>query len=394
MSCDQAIKTLLEYSFDSSDDTAQAAQRVVANAMLLKPETRQMFVSFGYETKACQKLKSNDFDNQFLVSRIIFLATYDKTIDLKKLLTKHDLAGSITSNLSQHAKLISAKPTGPSPPMRDMALDEMLRLMFNITHFCKNEVSLFVPAIQHIIPLFWKKDIPERRPLDSPFGPLVNSLVNLTFEGATAKATLYPTEQPSKLADRLCQLLNSGLREYDGNDLDVSVTPLIGVLAELFQNAPDATKKSMRDQLLPTAEDRKVVLGKGNTLPSRLLRSCNNPMAPKLGTAVSHFLFDLSDKDASKFVENVGYGFASGFLFQNKIPMPASAQETHGPTDSSGKQRAVNPITGQFLDQENHVDTTPMTEEEKEREAERLFVLFERFVYTAITVVCNSTNRK
>ena len=37
----------------------------------------------------------------------------------------------------------------------------------------------------------------------------------------------------------------------------------------------------------------------------------------------------------------------------------------------------VNPITGQKLDMESNLEIE-MTDEEKEREAERLFVLFER----------------
>ena len=83
----------------------------------------------------------------------------------------------------------------------------------------------------------------------------------------------------------------------------------------------------------------------------------------------------MSDRDASRFVENVGYGLASGFLFQNNIPMPPSAPET---SNARNTERSVNPITGQFVDAEDPVDEPEMTQEEKEREAERLFVLFER----------------
>jgi hypothetical protein len=38
----------------------------------------------------------------------------------------------------------------------------------------------------------------------------------------------------------------------------------------------------------------------------------------------------------------------------------------------------INPITGQRLEAESIPDIAEMTDEEKEREAERLFVLFER----------------
>ena len=105
-------------------------------------------------------------------------------------------------------------------------------------------------------------------------------------------------------------------------------------------------------------------------------------------------MFELSGKDAGKFVENVGYGFASGFLISNNIQMPESALDAHATAaggrgdgeegGGDGAQRreriAINPITGQRRDAED-LDTGPeMTMEEKEREAERMFVLFERYV--------------
>ena len=105
-----------------------------------------------------------------------------------------------------------------------------------------------------------------------------------------------------------------------------------------------------------------------------------NPLAPSFGTAVSHLLFTISGKDATRFVDNVGYGFASGFLFQNDIPIPASVAGAPTAGSTNGGKRDYNPITGQYIDAENTPDLPEMTEEEKEREAERLFVLFERLV--------------
>jgi hypothetical protein len=99
--------------------------------------------------------------------------------------------------------------------------------------------------------------------------------------------------------------------------------------------------------------------------------------------------FDLSGKDAVRFIENVGYGYASGFLFENNISIPEGAVQGSGAGggaggrsgeggSSSAGRREVNPITGQFLDEERFPELPEMTMEEKEREAERLFVLFER----------------
>jgi len=60
--------------------------------------------------------------------------------------------------------------------------------------------------------------------------------------------------------------------------------------------------------------------------------------------------------------------------------MPENAMaafSTEGGDSGNGKR--INPITGQLLDTEEGVETDEMTEEEKEREAEKLFVLFERY---------------
>ena len=136
-------------------------------------------------------------------------------------------------------------------------------------------------------------------------------------------------------------------------------------------------KKSIRSKLLPTEEDRNEVLGRTSTLPSWLLKNSTNPLTPQLREIISNLFFDMSDKDASKFVENVGYGFASGFLFNRNLPVPDNASEAFSPA-TGGPSRPVNPITGQFLDAERHPEEAKMTDAEKEREAERLFVLFER----------------
>lgn len=378
----QGINMLLRYSFqDTSDDTSRAALRVMANAMLLKPETRQMFVDQGYPAQACDQLNTGNWDNEFLLSRILFLSTYGTNVDLADLIDNHQLAEHIISNLERHVKVLSDKQKEKLNPMEDMALGETLKLMFNVTHFCKANVSSFTPAVSHIVTLLWKQDISETKPLDAPFGPLVNSLLNLDLQAEQGQSALYPKDEPNKVTSRLVGLLDQGIRTYSGTDLETVVTPVVSLLSKLYEKAPESVQQKLRECLLPTAQDRQGVLGRGDSLPSKLLKNSTNPTAPALRDAISHLLFDLSDRDASKFVENVGYGFASGFLFQNNVPVPASVAATFNKGDISGIQKPVNPITGQFLDTEKFANAPEMTEEEKEREAERLFVLFERLVH-------------
>ncbi|OLN86820.1 Synembryn-like protein C3E7.04c [Colletotrichum chlorophyti] len=384
----EGIEILTKHAFSSpSNQTARAALRVLANAMLLKPRTRQMFVDLGFEDLACKRLKNENFDDEFLVSRVLFLTTYDTKIDLLGLIQKYHLAEIIVEKLSRHAKLLTqGQNKAPVDPMEDMALNETLRLLFNVSHYCPSEVSAFTPAIPHIVTLLWKQDIARNKPLDPPFNSLVNPLLDLKLEDKNAYDSLYPKNEPKKVARRLIELLDLSLEAYSDNELEQLVTPLVGVLRRLHDGAPEDVKEYIRETLLPKEQDRKEVLGRGDSLTSRLLRNSTNPLTPHLREAISNLLFDMSDKDASKFVANVGYGFASGFLFQNNIPVPANAAEAFSSGDA---QRPVNPITGQFVDSEKDVEVPEMTEDEKMREAERLFVLFERLKNTGIVDIRN-----
>ncbi|KAH6608985.1 hypothetical protein Trco_002331 [Trichoderma cornu-damae] len=385
----KGISMLLRHGFHSpSSDTSRAALRVLANSMLLRPETRRMLVDQGFAVKACEGLKTDNWDSEFLVSRILLLSTYGTKEHLTNLIVEHHLAENVTENLGRHAKLAATKPR-QQPPMEDMALAEILKLLFNVTHFCKEEASRFSAAVPHIAELLWKQDIPASNPLGPPFGPLVNALINLDISTAANQAAMFPSSEPSKVAARLISLLDSAMATYNDNDLEATVTPLVSTMLKVHEHAPSPVRQFISGKLLPTAEDRQSVLGKGKTLSARLLKNSTNPMAPALRDVISHLFFEISGKDASKFVENVGYGLASGFLFKNNVQIPANASASFHASDSTGAQRLVNPITGQFSDREKVSEMPPMTEDEKLREAERLFVLFERLKKNGVIDVEN-----
>ncbi|KAF4955004.1 hypothetical protein FSARC_11962 [Fusarium sarcochroum] len=365
--------------------TARAAKRVLANVMLLKEDLRQVFVDEKYAPYACKELKSGNYDDEFLNSRILFLMTYGTTIDLKELLEEHKLADRIIDNLARHAKDVGSYKVG-TDTMQDMALTETVKLLFNVTHFRPEQASLFAPAIPHLATLLFIDNVSQSRPLDPPVGFIINGFLNLELGTGKAQEAIHPKKTPEKIVSRLIDILDATIGMCPEKHLDAVVTPLVGLLNKIHEHAPDSSKKYIRDKLLPTAEDRENVLGKGDTLSAKLLKNSTNAMAPALRDAISHLLFDMSDRDASKYVENVGYGFASGFLFQNNIPVPASASEAFSTGDAAGSQKEVNPITGQFVDAEKPVEEPDMTEEEKEREAERLYVLFERLKQTGINV--------
>jgi hypothetical protein len=383
----KGIETLARHAFNSpSQNTSSNASRCLANAMLLRPETRQIFVDLGYMSKACAKLKIDSRDNEFVVSRIIFLTTYDTKLDIVELVDNEKLAENICLNISRHGKhFASWKPGKPKDPMSDMAMVETLKLLFNVVHYCPERVDLFAPALPHILLILSKVPISSSNPLENPVAPLVNALVNLDFTNKSNIAILFPKSTLDTYLDCLIEILDKSTKVYKDPELEQLVSPLVTVLHKAYEVAPSEIRAQMRKVILPSTTDREQPLGRAETLPSRLLRLSTNPATPQIRESVSGLLFEMSDKDARKFVQNVGYGFASGFLFQHSVPIPENALEawSNGSEAASPEthntERAINPVTGQFLDREERVEIN-MTEEEREREAERLFVLFERSV--------------
>lgn len=368
---------LTRHAFDSaSTTTSRNALRCLCNALLLKSETRQIFLNLGYAAKVCNKLKSDNYDDEFLVSRLIFLTTYDTDIQLEQLIDEYRLADSITKHLERHAKQhIEGNPV--TDPMQNMALTETVKLLFTVTHHCKQKASSFAQAIPHVVTILCKGSFQVDKPLDPPIGSLVHALINLDLDTEGVESSLYPPDKPTTLSDRLIDLLKQSAAAYKEEEFDISITPLLGVIQEVYAHAPQDVQTAIQQKLLPSEDDRNDVLGRSPSLPSWLLKNLTNALAPKLRSTISILLFDLSDKDASKLVENVGYGFASGILFNLNIPMPQGAANAPN-SDAGGSNRPVNPVTGQFLDSERHSNVPEMTDEEKEREAEKLFVLFER----------------
>ncbi|KAK4181303.1 guanine nucleotide exchange factor [Triangularia setosa] len=398
---EEGIKTLVRHAFDSTSvNTSRGALRILCNALLLQTETRQRFIDTGYAVKASEKLQNDNSDDEFLVSRLLLISTYNTNIDLPKLIAQHGLADSIVNHLARHAKRLSSSTvrTATANPMDPMALEETLKLTFNVSQFCPNHLSSFEPAVPHIITILCSLDLPSsqnKSPLGPPFGPAVNAVLNLDISTPTAKRHLYPAASPSGFSDRLIKLLSLSLKAYKNPDLEQIVTPLVCVLSLVYEHAPASVKHSIQSALLPTEKDREDALGKADTLHGHLLQNWSNPEAPELGKAIAHLHFDLSDKDPHKFVKNVGYGYASGFLFQNNINFTPEELNQAGENEVEGEdgvreiRRPVNPITGQFLDTERVSELPEMTDEEKEREAERLFVLFERLKQTGIIDVQN-----
>lgn len=301
--------------------------------------------------------------------------TYDANLDYAQLVRENQLAESINAAIQRHAKRYL---TASRQPMELMALSETLKLVFNIIHFHKDLSPHFTKSIPYVFKILVLSGTTQP-PLASPARELVNALLHLDLENDEGKKAVFPPDDPKCNAEHLVRMLDKAIVAYPSKDLDDTITPLLTLIRQVYEIAPEQVRKTMEKMLLPTTEERDRPLGKSDTLPSRLLNLSTSAHTSTLRGSISSMLFELSHKDPATFVHNVGYGFASGYLMSNNIQMPEEVMKANAPQDLA-EGIPVNPITGQRLDKEEQVPQEPMTQEEKEREAERLFVLFERCV--------------
>lgn len=343
--------------------------------------------------------QSGSIDDEFLISRILFLTTYNANLDYQELVNDYHLANNINASIQRHADRYTRprqRAQEHTAPMDLMALSETLKLLFNITHFHPDLSQHFTSSIPHIFKILASRDVPAK-PLDTPVSFLINALLNLLREEGTGKmqqphdpelhAAVFPSTSPAGNVTFLITILDSAICVYPAAELDTTISPLLTLLRRIYELARADVQTVMQSKLLPSDSDRAQPLGKTSSLPSRLLNLSTSAQTPALRDSIAAFMFELSSKDPATYVSNVGYGYASGFLLSKNIPLPESAIKNAGEGSNNGVP--VNPITGQRLDREEPVEMPEMTQEEKEREAERLFVLFERLKKTGVMDVKN-----
>ncbi|KAG8632004.1 hypothetical protein KVT40_001144 [Elsinoe batatas] len=406
--------TLCRYAFETSTSLAsREAMRCLANAMLLNEPTRQIVLDLGCAPKAAERMKTDDRDDEFLTSRILFFATYTAKLDISVLFEKHSLAESITSNLERAVKRLEAG--SPSTPIIDLAFQETLKLIYNLTYYSPESATSLQPALTPLVTLLLKTPLPTP-PLQPPITHLINALLNLNpspsqIEDSTLRDPFFPPHSPDLLTTHLTSLLEASFPQAPSASDDALLSPLLSLLRTLHATAPRDVQQSLRTSLLPSEASRSQALGKDPSLPSRLLRTAASPSTSTLRDIASALLFELSSSSAQELIQNIGYGYAIGILTRLGVDAPPSALAGAGSSSAGtgagaggdgeegagGEREGVNPITGQRLNAERTTEDMErvqreidnMTEEEKEREAERLFVLFERLKATGVVDVVN-----
>lgn len=238
----------------------------------------------------------------------------------------------------------------------------------------KDEAHRFLPSVLPILDMLDKVTVPSE-PAQLPVSLLVGCLASVPFHDKSRKGASYPVSSVDKLVD----VVDLSLKAYAGKPSEMNLLTPVVALLHLAQavDVDSPAQKRLRELVLPSEDDRTQVLGKGTTLPHRLLGFASNSTTPELRDSTLSIFFELSGRDPRKFIHNVGFGNSAGFLSTKGIEV---SQEDMGADATDVSSAPINPITGQRIDMESVVEMPEMTMEEKEREAERLFVLFERLV--------------
>ncbi|CAE6472152.1 unnamed protein product [Rhizoctonia solani] len=152
-----------------------------------------------------------------------------------------------------------------------------------------------------------------------------------------------------------------------GVSLDEFASPVAALLTRLV-GGDEGARAKVAAVVLPQDMDRSSALEKRDDFLGRCLRLMASVYYPTLKDTVGELLFVLCGSDGQALSAAIGYGNAAGYLYNKGIMAPP-------PASSAGDD--VNPITG-TRETPSGPSLSEMTDEEKQREAEKLFVLFDR----------------
>ncbi|KAL0080077.1 guanine nucleotide exchange factor [Phycomyces blakesleeanus] len=386
------------------------ALKCIANCIHLCADVKQ-YLEKNNILEGCfdlLKLPQLSVDGQFLACRILFFVTVGRE-DLVEKLISLDIGQCITKICTGHVKTLQSgrsklSSTSPIHPMS--VLSEALKLLFSLmlvdsrreTKETDDKESsagdTFEPCLGPIFDILFTLPCPEPLPLAPPLSHAVHCLMQFSFEAVESYWKEHQKNgSPALVVETLVDVLSRSViylipnnepdEVKDSSTVDATLSPLLLVLRTLAKGDL-RLRQSLSVLLLPQESDRIQPVHQGTRLPAYLIRLMTCALLPQTRDAVSELLWILCDEQASEFTQQVGYGNAIGFLVNKGIPMAA-------PTDSNGpRDQNTNPITGQRLEDEDQGPSlADMTDEEKEREAERLFVLFERLKKTGLVDVEN-----
>ncbi|KAM4715320.1 chaperone Ric-8A-like [Anableps anableps] len=270
---------------------------------------------------------------------------------------------------------------------------EILKILFNITYSIhKQEPNEDDAALyRHLVAilrlcLMRKCVMPEDT--DELQGHTVNLLTALPLQCLNVLLTV-PLEPESKQSlgvnmDCVHTLLMFMERRLEAGDrVKEKLTPILNLLTESCR-AHRETRLYIRKHILPPLRDVSHRPEEGDTVKSRLVRLMTH-LDTDLKHCAADLLFVLCKENVRRFVKYTGYGNAAGLLAtrgllggQGAISEAQYSSDSDSDTEEYRQVKdRINPVTGRVeAAQSNPMEG--MTEEEKEEEAKRLIMLFNK----------------
>ncbi|PHH51647.1 Synembryn-like protein C3E7.04c [Ceratocystis fimbriata CBS 114723] len=377
---ENAINIISKIAFVKGKPTLRrrAALRCLNNILVLQPTLRRYFTEKGHVLSVIDLLAEGDEEDELPCASLMMFSLVGTGLDLGPQLEKGKLVNAISKAVTRHARTSNVPTADPSSPG-----SAILKLLSTLALMYEKQVDKFSPTTSPLFDLLTKVAIPK----DDPLQPPVTLLINCLFAIPLPNNYTYSKESVA----RLIELLELSLAAYekDNTKVDRDILPLMLTILRLSESSDKAAKQAVCDKIFPSEKDREEALGRGTTLPHKLLHQVSNPIAANFCQTTLNIYFELAERSPQAFVTVVGFGNAAGFLASKGIKM----SESEINQNNNGPSYAINPITGQRLDMEDVSDLPEMTDEEKEREAERLFVLFERLRGTGVVDIENPVTK-
>jgi len=389
------------------------AMKCLANALLQNRQSQEFFDNNnGIKSLLVnlKEVKNKSLQAQFLILRLIFLSTIyqentstvmDEYNVIEDLI---DLFQPILENISESSKTFSTTIL-PGEISYSIVISEILKVLFNMMvnerkkdNDLQNASNITVDEetakkYERFIPLivqyFIKSDMPNP-PLSAPYTHAIHALMNFPVKGF--ESFFFPDGDYS-LIDVLSEVLEVSVKQsnishsmendeavnINGVPADSILPPLVILMTNLVEDDTQARSK-LKERILPSDFDRSKPLNVGESIRACLIRLMTNTLLGNSRETISTLLYTLCDSNANKFVNQVGYGNAIGYLVNHQL----MGELNNTVDENAPDNKNINPITGQIEEEQKEDPFKDMTDEEKEREAERLFVLFDRLNKTGV----------
>ncbi|KAM6964589.1 chaperone Ric-8A isoform 1-T4 [Tautogolabrus adspersus] len=386
------------------------AMKVLCNVVYNSTWAQERFSALRLMCGLTERLSSSmssssPSSGQFYELRLMFLMTALRP-ELRTQLQQEGgvsiLTAALESSLEVQWKDQYECVSGPAAAAAPISLEasqhiiEILKILFNITYSThRQELNEEDAALYRHLVVILRLCLMRKCTLsddtDELQGHTVNLLSALPLQclDVLLVAPLQGDSQQKQGVNMDCVhilLLFMERRLESGDKIKEKLTPVLNLLTESCR-AHRETRHYVRKHILPPLRDVSHRPEEGSTVKNRLIRLMTH-LDTDLKHCAADLIFVLCKENVRRFVKYTGYGNAAGLLAtrgllggQTSRTLSSDTQYSSDSDSDTEEYRQVkdrvNPVTGR-VEAEQPDPMEGMTEEEKEEEAKRLIMLFNK----------------